>query len=152
MNHAVSLLEMALGFSLSPVVLTERCGVTKHIGRLTRKPLIEVLSVKARLHQYEFSTFFGTTDWIDIPVESVRVGESAGQVALHLPFTVFGGSYDEAEIVYTTGYGTYPDDIRVVIDEIESLWSAKTDKDGWSVLSRLSKESWLTIRAYKGVQ
>lgn len=154
MSRAVALLEQALGFSLSLEVITERRQVSNCVGRLTRTPLVTLVSMKARLVEYEYSKAFGPTAWTDIPVETVVVGKQEGQLAFRLPPSLFGISYDEALVEYVTGYKVLPADLKAVVNEIEALLAVKLkfDTDGLGVLSRLSEESWLTIRAYKGVQ
>lgn len=151
--QALTLLETAIGFRLTPEVLTERCQVRNNIGRLTRKPLLNVLSVQAQIKRYEYSETLGPTDWMNIPLADVVIGEEAGAPALALPFTMFGGSYDEALVVYVAGFETLPDDLQNVLREIGTLLTGnRIDTDGWVALGRLSEESWSVIRKYKGVQ
>lgn len=130
-DRAMKLVEWYCKQSFRPTPCCDQIPLTNGIGRLKQRPF-SIGSVLARSNSWEHSKHFGSSDWVEIPLQDV----SYQGVLIHISGTVLGTMYDEAKVEYLSGYASTPEPILEAVDKLEAT-IAELSTDNFFLLSTL---------------
>jgi len=103
---------------------TERMDLTSGRSHLTYLPVVSLTSARARYDTSDNPVYSsGVTDWEDVDTDDIDINLTTGvfilpcvtgSISLALTsMDLFNTPYNEAEIVYTAGYATIPENVKI---------------------------------------
>lgn len=120
------LFERYLGYHLASIECVDVLPYSRERAcQLPKTPIVRILGVRARTRTWgphaELSRAFGSTAWIDIPVEHTNLWQKGIDARLVLPVSLFGNVYEEVEVTYMAGLDPIPLD---VVEAVQTLADA----------------------------
>lgn len=147
-EHAEALFERLVGYSLVSRVYSESGECVQGAFALSHHNVTNVLDVKGRTNDWTFSEVFGKTDWTPINLADVFTSSRKDATVVHIPPTLFGTLYTEADVTYEAGVKEAPQDVKDAILKIADLiasneiteWNTNVPDDVSVVIERYRRE------------
>lgn len=131
-SEAESLVELYLGYSISPKEHTDHLKLGKYGFELNHSPFISLVSVQARTDKWGVPGMeLGESVWVGIPLEQIQVFERDSITFLLVPPTLFGTGYTEIKVTYKSGLTEVPEKLKQAIETVSALID-KGEIDSWN--------------------
>lgn len=145
-TKALTILERYCGQTFGKKRVNETISLFNNMGRLNHKPFICLESVTAKCETWAFSSAFGSSDSVNVPIESIEVAKDG-----HIAITggVLNDSFTSASVDYLIGYETVPEPIQRACDLLDRQLITNKTKSMYSISALITPEIEELISSFK---
>lgn len=145
-TKALTIIERYCGQIFGKKRVNETIDLINNLGRLNLKPFICLESVTAKCETWAFSNAFGSSDSVDVPIDSIEVAKDG-----HIAITggVLNDSFTSASVTYLIGYEAVPEPIQRACDLLDRQLIESKAKSTYSISALITAEIEELIAPFK---